>query len=183
MIDGHAILLSVLGLILLWVGVFYLWQDFRHDAFREDIFSLRDEMFLYAAHGNIAFNHPAYTLMRTRMNALLRHGHDLTLFRMGILAVTHKEDPGTSARLEEAIAQLPSSIQKTMRMYNVRVLIFVLQHVLYSSFLRYIAFRPFMRGVKIHDVIGTPVVAREVEKLESETIAEDEDMKMVCLAS
>jgi len=50
-----------MGLFGLWIVVNYLWRDFRNDAFREDIFSVRDEMFLYAAQNNISFDDPAYT--------------------------------------------------------------------------------------------------------------------------
>src|SRR2546429_897839 len=137
---------SVLALFALWIAVYYLWRDFRNDAFREDIFSIRDQMFLYAAQGNIRFDHPTYTILRNRMNVLLRHGHEFTLNRMVLILLTHGSDfkNEITARLEAALEELPAEIQAKMREFNVCVAIFVLQHVVFYSFFRYMALRPLM---------------------------------------
>jgi hypothetical protein len=50
------------------------------------------------------------------------------------------------------------------------VAIFVLQHVFFFSFFRYIALRPLMVLVQLREVIKSPKVADSVEKLESATI-------------
>jgi hypothetical protein len=162
---------SVLALFALWIVVYYLWRDFRHDAFRDDIFSIRDEMFLYAAEGNISFDNPAYTILRNRMNVLLRHGHEFTLTRMALIVGTHR---GTKneivAKWEAAVAELPDNTQAKMREFNICVAIFVLQHVVFYSFFRYMMMRPFMLLVKIRKVIEFPKVASGVERLESVTL-------------
>jgi hypothetical protein len=53
----------------------------RLDCFRQKMFSVRDELFDYAAAGNISFDDPAYVLLRRQMNGMIRFGHRLTLFR------------------------------------------------------------------------------------------------------
>jgi hypothetical protein len=53
----------------------------RLDCFRQKMFSVRDELFDYAADGNISFDDPAYILLRRQMNGMIRFGHRLTLFR------------------------------------------------------------------------------------------------------
>jgi hypothetical protein len=177
--EAHNIFQSILALLALWFGINYLWRDFRYDSFREDIFSLRDELFLYAAKANIDFNEPAYTILRKRMNALLRHGHDLTMMRMILLLITHKDvDDPHLRRWEEAIRELPPSVKHDLTMYSMRTAIFVLQNVVYCSFFRYLIVRPLLSFVEIHRVIETPAVASGVQILESETIR-DEDPQLV----
>lgn len=162
---------SLLGLFGLWIAVYYLWPDFRHDSFRDDLFSLRDEMFLYAAQGKISFEHPAYTMLRTRINRLLRHGHDFTLTRMFLVIFTHNAEKHESlTRWEEAVEELPVEVQVAMKEFNLRVAIFVLQHVVYYSFFRYILVRPLMALIEIRRIMQSPKVVSGVEKLESETL-------------
>jgi len=166
---------SILGLFGLWIAIFYLWRDFRNDSYREDIFAVRDEMFLYAADGNIPFDHRAYTLLRARMNGLLRHGHELTMTRLLILLAVYDEVRSESFNAwERAVEQLPDETRKHMKDFNLKVNIFVLQHLIYLSFLRYLLFRPFMRGIHVRDVMERPHVVTTVEKLESATLEEEE---------
>ena len=61
--------------------VFKILTMFRLDCFRQKMFLVRDELFDYAADGNIAFDDPAYILLRRQMNAMIRYGHQITLFR------------------------------------------------------------------------------------------------------
>lgn len=169
-----AALTSVVGLLGLWIGVYYLWQDFRNDAFRDDIFCVRDQMFLFAANGNISFNHPAYTNMRDRMNALLRHGLDFTLTRLFILLITHRDlKSNMLTEWEASLADLPVETQEKMKEINVSVAIFVLQHIVFLSFFRYMALRPLMFLVTLRKVIAWPPVESSVEQLENQTIERD----------
>src|SRR5580693_3775608 len=128
--DAHIALRTLLALLALWFAVYYLWRDFRHDAFREDIFAVRDGMFLYAAEGNISFQHPAYTIVRDRMNGLLRHAYELTLTRMVLVLLTHRTaNTNAAARWESTLTDLPPETQACMREFNLCFNIFVLQHV------------------------------------------------------
>jgi hypothetical protein len=173
--EAYNALVSVAALFGLWLVVYYVWRDYRYDSFREDVFSVRDEMFLYAANGNIGFSDPAYALLRNRMNALLRHGHDLTIRRAVLLFVTHGTMKSDAAlEWEKAIKDLPAEQKARMEWYNRRVAIYVLQHLVYCSFFRYLVFRPFLTGTTVHQLIATPVVATGVRQLESTTVEEDE---------
>jgi hypothetical protein len=168
------VLNSVLALFALWIAVYYLWPDFRNDTFREDIFSVRDAMFLYAAQGNISFDDPAYTILRERMNGLLRHGHELTLTRMALILATHSMvKPEVLTRWEAAVEELPKQAQVKMKEFNVCVVIYVLQHVVFYSFFRYIALRPLMFFVSLRKVVESPKVASGVESLENESLERD----------
>lgn len=165
---------SVLALFAVWIAVYYLWRDYRNDAFREDIFSVRDKMFLWAAQGNISFDHPAYRILRDRMNVLLRHAHEFTLTRMVLILTTHStEKSEILTKWEAAVEELPGETQVKMKEFNACVAIFVLQHVVFYSFFRYMLLRPLMFFVKVREVAESPKVASGVEGLESETVEKE----------
>jgi hypothetical protein len=71
------------------------------------------------------------------------------------------------------VEKLPAEIREQMKDFNLRLNIFVLQHLIYSSFLRYLLFRPFLGGIRIRDVMEKPHVVTSVEKLESATLEEE----------
>lgn len=75
--------------VLQFASVASLWSfvllktlsTYRLDSFRQKMFCVRDELFDYAANGKVAFDDPAYVLLRQQMNAFIRYGHQLTVFR------------------------------------------------------------------------------------------------------
>lgn len=72
--------------------------DSRLDSFRQDMFAIRDEMFDFAAQGKISFEDPAYILLRTQMNGLIRYGHQITLFRSVLSAAIRHISGATQSR-------------------------------------------------------------------------------------
>lgn len=73
---------SGLSLIVLVLVTFKLWPNQRVDMFRQNMFALRDELFDFAADGNVAFEEPAYILLRQLMNGFIRYAHNLTPYRI-----------------------------------------------------------------------------------------------------
>lgn len=73
---------TVLVLSLLWLFVFVLRRKYCDDKFRNELFTLRDELFDYAASGKIDFGHPAYILLRLRMNGMIRYAHRASLMQI-----------------------------------------------------------------------------------------------------
>src|SRR5262245_46489095 len=76
------VLLSLGSLLLLWVGVFWLYRDYALDRFRQRVFALRDEMFDDARKGVISFDDHAYGMLRTMMNGAIRFAHLLTIAQL-----------------------------------------------------------------------------------------------------
>ncbi|HUY95832.1 MAG TPA: hypothetical protein VMU71_11055 [Terracidiphilus sp.] len=76
----------VFGLVV----VFKVLPEVQIDSFRQRMFAVRDELFDYAADGNISFEHPAYVLLREQMNGFIRYAHHLTVFRMLMTIAIHK---------------------------------------------------------------------------------------------
>jgi hypothetical protein len=68
--------------LALWlILIFKILPTRRVDSFRQRMFCVRNEMFDFAADGNISFDDPAYVLLRRQMNGMIRYGHQLTVFR------------------------------------------------------------------------------------------------------
>jgi len=70
---------SVLALFSAWR---WCYLPAINAAFRQDLFALRRELFLYAADGNIPFSSPAYTHLRYVLNGSLRFAERMTLGRV-----------------------------------------------------------------------------------------------------
>ena len=174
---------SLLALTGLWFAVYYLWRDYRVDAFRDHVFAIRDRMFLYAAQGNISFENPAYALLRDRMNMMLRHGHEFSMTRL--LLVIAKQPvtptPKTFVKWQEAVDELPKPISEKMKEFNLVFVVALVQHVIFYSFFRYMFIRPLMpllNQFKVREVVDKPKVVRTFEQLETETAAQEARLKL-----
>lgn len=73
---------NYLALTLLLFVLLILRRMYREDRFRQNMFALRDELFDYAMSGAISFDHPAYTILRTSMNGMIRFAHRVTVTHM-----------------------------------------------------------------------------------------------------
>jgi hypothetical protein len=178
-------LLTLSSLLVFWGFICYVWRDYRLDAFREDLFELRDRMFLYAAQGNISFSHPAYALLRNRMNVLLRYAHGFTLTSLFIVGMTGKNTKNIPfAEWERAVASLPSPTRDRMLEFNQLTAFVALQHIMLRSFFRYVVIRPLLtiiliwlrctgRSTHMYGLVRQPTIASTVERLESKALEQD----------
>lgn len=135
-----AAVLEFLLVASLWAFlVFKAIPDARLDGFRQRMFSVRDEVFDYAADGNIAFNHPAYVLLRRQMNGFIRYGHQLTVFRCLMTVVARKvsgdEPQGLwFAEWQKALATIENdSVRKQMEEFHNRGMMLAIRRLLFGS--------------------------------------------------
>lgn len=84
------IVASLISLAALWWLVFFAFRDYRVDAFRERLFRLREDLFLFAANGGIPFEHPAYRMLRSTINGMIRYAERISLAWLLSLAVAFK---------------------------------------------------------------------------------------------
>jgi len=162
---------SVMGLSFLWFLVYYLWSDYRIDAFRDHVFSIRDRLFLFAAKGNINFDHAAYAILRHRMNLIIRYAHEVTMTRMMIILLTHKHVKSDSImRWQQAVEELPEPTREKIVEFNTCLVEAVWQHMVYCSFFRYMLVRPFMTPLQVRIIVDRPDVIERVEILESDAV-------------
>lgn len=82
------LLLLILSLYFVWL---HYYKKYQLDLYRQDIFKIRDELFIYAAKGNISFNHEAYTMARTYLNGSIRFAERSSLLRMVIIRMEFKK--------------------------------------------------------------------------------------------
>jgi hypothetical protein len=103
------------------------------------MFALRDEMFDFAAAGNIAFNDPAYLLLRKSMNGFIRYAHNLTFFRMNVTLAYWKlfskmPDTKWSESWHAALMRLPDESVKTrMQLFHQRSMELVAKRMIFGS--------------------------------------------------
>lgn len=134
-----------------WIFVFWkMIPDWRLDSFRQDMFVVRDELFDYAADGNIAFDHPAYRLLRTQMNGFIRYGHHLTVFR-GLLTVAIHMVSGIPRRTtwyaewQKALESIEDvAVRQRLEQFQHRGMILAFKHLLAGSPLLWIFTVVFM---------------------------------------
>jgi hypothetical protein len=103
--------------ILLLELILRLWPTYRLDYFRQNMFAVRDELFDFAAGGNISFNDPAYRLLRQSMNGFIRYAHNLTFYRFCCTFLNWKltDDSGTLDWTAKWLNALESIKDKKLR--------------------------------------------------------------------
>lgn len=195
--NSYVVLKSLGLLVALWFFVYYFWRDYRLDAFRDDVFTLRDEMFLYAAQGNISFQDPAYVLLRSRMNVILRYAHEFNLFNFAAVALTPSLTlRRTNAALiewEEAVVRLPSPIQDRMREFQIALAVKAFEHMTFASYFLYILIRGLLLIMSVvRKLTGLPPSGSQlirsqhklvstVVSLESKAMEEEEERTLAAV--
>lgn len=85
------LLVSLAILVCLFYGP---WQQFVVDVLRQNLFRMRDEIFMCAADGKIGFDSPEYQAIRGRLNAMIRYAHTATwahIFAVILVAPKHQK--------------------------------------------------------------------------------------------
>jgi len=111
----------------------------RLDELRQQLFAVRDEMFDYAAAGNISFDDPAYVLLRTQMNGFIRFGHQITLFRLLMSACARRVSgtqllPTWTNQWLQSIDKISdSTVRRDMIRFHERAASIVAKHLIKGS--------------------------------------------------
>jgi len=126
------------GLVLLWAIAYYGWRPYRIDRVRNDLFAIRDELFLYAADGNVSFDESGYRMLRGKINALIRYAHIITVSRAIIFTIAERFRPNEYApRMQQSwhdsLSRLPEPTQARLKQLNDRVSIVLAGQVLTGS--------------------------------------------------
>lgn len=135
--DFATVIHSLVSLLGLWV-LMLLWRDYRIDAFRQRLFALRDELFDYAASGGIDFNDPAYGMLRTTLNSMIRFAHRVSFFRLALTLLAHQSHPQQALRpymeWRKAVKSVPSrTAQQRLNVIHTRMMILMVRHLLWGS--------------------------------------------------
>ena len=128
-------LISILGIIYL---LFWRYKAYSIDAFRQDIFCIRDDLFDYAQKGNIDFNHPAYGTIRSLINGFIRFGHHISFFRLIIYSLLMrdifiKNKDSFNVRWQNVTKELNPKVNRELNEYLLRVHFSVFKHLILNS--------------------------------------------------
>ena len=109
------------------------------DHFRQNVFSLRGELFDLAASGGIAFDHPAYGMLRSIMNGFIRGAHEIRLFSpLTYFVLRSKSSLESDAeKLEaswiQALESLPEPTREKVSSYRNQMHMFFVSYLVYGS--------------------------------------------------
>jgi hypothetical protein len=131
-----AILKSGAALLAVWYVLRILYKDMLIDAFRGQLFTLRDELFDIARDGSVAFDNPAYTSLRRIHNGFIRETNRLGItWVFAFSSKTVKEDLEAldfheyEARRRQALLSLDWRTQSAITNINRRL------HLLVTAFM------------------------------------------------
>ena len=82
--------LFTIGLAAIW----WLWLEYRKftiDKTRQNLFMIRDKLFMQASRAEVPFDSEAYLLMRELLNGAIRYTERLTIIRVVRVKVALKE--------------------------------------------------------------------------------------------
>jgi hypothetical protein len=135
--NAYVVLTSLISVTIIWIGVFWLYRDYRIDLFRQRMFSLRDEMFDRAAVGDIPFDHKSYGMLRVTMNGFIRFAHELNLAYFILTMIRHSrsgfERSPLAEKFSENMEKLPVEQRAILNKFRARMAFLVLRHILASS--------------------------------------------------
>ncbi len=141
---------DVLFFLIFATGIVYiaLWRfkQYRIDKFRQNVFSVRDKLFDYAAAGNISFSHPAYVSLRSMLNGYIRFSHRISLFGLIIHSKTlvDGEEPRFQTIWIDATSELDEKTKMEMENFLIAAATHLFYFIFLSSLLKKIVVGPLM---------------------------------------
>lgn len=109
------------GFLAIWWFFFVLYRDYRVDSYRQKLFKLRDQLFDFAAEGQIPFSHDAYGMLRSTINGSIRHGHRVGPIYLFAMACVRKESAPKlhfEQRWQKALSTLEPEVRKKMECFR-----------------------------------------------------------------
>lgn len=100
------LILVMVGLAGTWFVYSVVYQRTRQRAFREDLFTIRDELFDYMRQQGLSFDLPAYGRMRYLINGLIRFSERIQFVPTMLLLFATRRDAYGGDRLSSAIAEI-----------------------------------------------------------------------------
>ncbi len=137
------------------------WNQFVLDLCRQNLFELRDDIFLSAADGKINFDSPQYMIVREKLNKMIRYCHHLTF---PTFVAVHLASPSKVQAFDTLSAirniQDKETARKIERYYFQAILIMMAALVMRSAFLI-----PLVMLAPIIAVVGLLKGAQEPERI------------------
>lgn len=84
--DVSEVVLVLLSVIFVWLGYAFMYRRTRTDQLREDLFTMRDDLFDYMWQNHVNYDLRAYQQMRDMMNGAIRIADQLSFVPFAVLA-------------------------------------------------------------------------------------------------
>lgn len=108
------------------------WNRLVIDLARQNLFELRDEIFLLAADGKLEFTSDEYALLRDRFNKMIRYSHHFTLANLFALPPS----AATNKKSKDVLAVIRSIQDRDVARQLERTYMYALMVMLAAMFLR-----------------------------------------------
>jgi hypothetical protein len=147
--DSNTVIMGTLGFVGLWVTYHFVWCAAVKTLFRQQLFRLRDALFLEAAKGKISFEDPAYGMLRIMMQRTLAASEDINTLQVLVAIVFARRSRGGSPPLAVKFAEVVESMHDRERA--------AIYQQFHESMMRLLAIH-FVRTMPV-PIIGTVLVA------------------------
>lgn len=127
--------LEVCASVAFLIWFFYgPWQNFVLDTLRQNLFEIRDEIFLLAADGKIEFSSPEYKATRKWLNTIIRFAHEITWIQILAFACSGVGKVAQPSNMKDIISQIEDkgASERILDLYR-KASIFVCASILLRS--------------------------------------------------
>lgn len=143
-------------LLLLARLYFVEYREYRVARTRFKLFALRDELFELGAKREVAFNAPAYGMLRVMLNGAIRFAHRYNLISATFMMASLEQNPAfKQARQHQrerwnlAKSQLAPDVQEKLEALRRRYVHVMIEQMVYSSLLSCLALTPLALCVMV----------------------------------
>lgn len=140
---------SLFSIFLIFIFLFKMYEDYRVDKFRQDMFKIRDDLFDYAMRGRLSFNDPSYGLIRGAINGHIRFAHrinllDLAMFNRILEQENYVIREPFSERLQKSMEHLTSEQKDFVTDTVMKMNFKIIEHLSLSSPIILAVITPFV---------------------------------------
>jgi hypothetical protein len=133
-VAAFSLFISATFTLVIW----WLMSSFRDDSLRDQLFTVRDKMFLYAVDQGIA-DTTAHQNLRLLINSLIRYAHRVSLGRLLLLDISRRvlkitpSEPKTYVEWVEAVDALPVEQAQRIKEFHEEAMLLIMKHMVTGS--------------------------------------------------
>ncbi len=123
--DNVMTLLLIVHIFALWGVWYFLIRETQREDFRQKMFALRDEMFVFVGENKLGYDNPAYTLSRVLFNGAIRFSDRLDIFTILVSRFMFRRQTNELSliidnRLSQSLKVLDPDTKKVFQEYHHR---------------------------------------------------------------
>lgn len=162
-------LVSIAALLYL---LLVLFNSYREDRFRQELFELRDKLFDEAAAGRISFDSNAYRATRIVLNGMLRFAHRVSLSRfvVALPLIRREQLRHVGEQFDRAFESSSGADRELCLTFVGKANVLFARHLMSSPF-SFVALVPLLSFVMAHT--GLNVATEVVKRLRGRFLALD----------